>query len=79
MVLLNAGKSARNQAKIVRRTNTCGGDKKAGLPPQVGWFLPSNVNFIRAPQTMPTRCDVNFISNVIRTQRTGYKATLGPQ
>ena len=27
---MSAGKSARNQASIVNRTNTCGGMKKAG-------------------------------------------------
>ena len=36
MVLMSAGKSARNQASIVNRTNVCGGMKKAGLAPRVG-------------------------------------------
>jgi len=42
MVLMNASRSARNQASIVNRTNTCGGNKKGGLSPSVGWFLSSN-------------------------------------
>ena len=37
MVLYSAGKMARGAAKIVNRP-TCGGDKKGGLAPTVGWF-----------------------------------------
>ena len=37
MVLYNAGKMARNAASIMNRP-TCGGDKKGGLAPSVGWF-----------------------------------------
>ena len=37
MVLYTAGKMARGAAKIVNRP-TCGGDKKGGLAPSVGWF-----------------------------------------
>lgn len=37
MVLYNAGKMARNVASIVNRP-TCGGNKKGGLAPSVGWF-----------------------------------------
>ncbi len=51
MVLSNAAKAARNQASIVNRTNVCGGNKKSGLAPSVGWFLSSNPNLIGAPQT----------------------------
>ena len=56
MVLLNAAKSARLQNLIVNRNNTCGGVKKAGLAPRVGWFLGSNVHFRRAPQSLPRFC-----------------------
>jgi hypothetical protein len=46
MVLYTAGKAARSVAKIVNRP-TCGGNKKGGLAPSVGWFngmttLPAN-------------------------------------
>ena len=36
MVLVNAGKMARNAASIVNRTNVCGGDKKGGLATRIG-------------------------------------------
>ena len=45
MVLLNAGKAARNAASIVNRP-TCGGDKKGGLAPTIGAFISSNPNLI---------------------------------
>jgi hypothetical protein len=51
MVLMNAAKSARNQASIINRTNTCGGIKKSGLAPSVGWFLSSNPNLRGATNT----------------------------
>jgi hypothetical protein len=50
MVLSNASKMARNQASIVNRF-TCGGPKKAGLAPTVGWYLSSNPNLIGAVNT----------------------------
>ena len=56
MVLMNAGKSARFQNTIVNRNNTCGGVKKAGLAPRVGWILGSNVQKSRAPQKVPLTC-----------------------
>jgi hypothetical protein len=51
MVLLNAAKSARNQASIVNRTNVCGGNKKCGLAPTIGAFVSSNPSLIRATNT----------------------------
>jgi len=51
MVLMNASRSARNQASIVNRTNTCGGQKKGGLSPSVGWFLSSNPQLRGATNT----------------------------
>ena len=74
MVLMSAGKSARNQASIVNRTNTCGGMKKAGLAPRVGWFMSSQPFLLRAPQTVPLFCVPN---TTIQTQKYGYRATIG--
>ena len=79
---MSAGKSARNQASIVNRTNTCGGMKKAGLAPRVGWYLSSNTMLIGAPQTTPqySFCvsSPNWpISKTIQTQSYGYHATHG--
>ena len=74
MVLMSAGRSARNQASIVNRTNICGGMKKAGLAPRVGWYLTSNVNLRGAPQTIPRICVPN---RTIQTQKYGYHATIG--
>ena len=71
---MSAGKAARNQASIVNRTNVCGGNKKSGLAPRVGWYLTSNVNLIGAPQTIPRFCIPN---RTVQTQKTGYLATIG--
>jgi hypothetical protein len=51
MVYMSGSRSARNQASIVNRTNVCGGSKKGGLAPSVGWFLYSNPNLIGATNT----------------------------
>ena len=69
---MSAGKSARNQASIVNRTNTCGGMKKAGTAPRVGWYLSSNVGLKGAPQSLPIKCVGN---TTVQTQRVGYRAT----
>ena len=75
MVYLSGSKSARNQASIVNRTNTCGGGaKKAGLAPRVGWFMQNNPSLVGAPQTLPLICVPN---TTVQTQRTGYRATIG--
>ncbi len=75
MVYNSAGKSARYQNSIVNRTNTCGGGaKKAGIAPRVGWFMTSNVNLTRAPQSLPLICVPN---TTIQTQQYGYRATHG--
>jgi hypothetical protein len=73
MVLMNAGRNARNVASIVNRPN-CGGSKKAGTAPRVGWYLTSNVNLVGAPQSVPRLCIPN---TTIQTQKYGYRATLG--
>jgi hypothetical protein len=74
MVLSNASKAARNQASIVNRTNVCGGNKKAGIAPRIGFFMQSNPNLKRAPQSIPAICVPN---RTIQTQRYGYRATIG--
>ena len=71
---MNAGRAARNSASIVNRQNVCGGNKKAGLAPRVGWYLSSNVNLIGAPQTIHRFCIPN---RTIQTLKYGYRATIG--
>ena len=71
---MSAGRAARNAASIVNRTNVCGGNKKGGLAPRVGWFLSSNPMLIGAPQTLPRFCIPN---RTVQTQQTGYRATIG--
>jgi hypothetical protein len=74
MVLYNAGKAARNAASITNRP-TCGGDKKGGLSPSVGWYLSSNVNLRRATNSQfALKCVGNYSHP---TQRYGYSATIG--
>ena len=74
MVYMSGSKSARNAASIVNRTNTCGGNKKSGIAPTVGWFMSSNPMLIGAPQTIPRFCIPN---RTIQTQKYGYRATHG--
>jgi len=74
MVYMSGSKAARNSASLVNRTNVCGGVKKAGLAPTVGWFLGSNPMLLRAPQTIPRFC---IPSRTIQTQKYGYHATIG--
>jgi hypothetical protein len=71
---MSGSRSARNQASIVNRTNVCGGPKKAGTAPRVGWFLSSNPMLIGAPQSVSPICMPNF---TVQTQKYGYKATHG--
>ena len=71
---MSAGKAARNQASIVNRTNTCGGPKKAGIVPRIGWFMQSNPRLIGASQSVPMFCIPN---RTIQTQKYGYSATHG--
>jgi hypothetical protein len=73
MVLMNAGKNARNACSITNRP-TCGGVKKAGTAPRVGWYLASNPMLIGAPQSVPRFCMSN---RTIQTQSYGYRATHG--
>lgn len=79
MVYMSGGKMARNAASITNKP-TCGGNKKGGLSPSVGYFLSSNVNMTRAINTqwvggMPPMC---IPSQTIQTQKYGYHATHSP-
>jgi len=74
MVLSNGSKSARYQQSICNLQNVCGGPKKAGIAPRVGFFLSNNPSLIGAVQSVPKTC---VISNTIQTQLYGYHATLG--
>jgi hypothetical protein len=73
MVLMNASKSARNQASIINRTNVCGGNKKGGLTPRIGLFMSSNPSMIGATNTQfGLLCIPN---RTIQTQKYGVQAT----
>ena len=74
MVLLNAAKAARHSASLITRTNICGGPKKAGIVPKVGFFMTSSAATRRAPQSLPKFCIPN---RTIQTQNYGYRATHG--
>ncbi len=74
MVLYSAGRAARNAASICNRTNVCGGPKKAGTAPRVGWFMSSQPFLLRVPQGNPRFCIPN---TTVQTQQTGYRATIG--
>ena len=74
MVYMSGSKMARNQASIVNRP-TCGGVKKGGLAPSIGWYLYSNPNLIGATNTQyGLVCRPNL---TIQTQSYGYRATIG--
>jgi len=74
MVYMSGGRMARNQSSIVARQNVCGGPKKAGIAPRVGWFMQCNPRLLRAPQRLPLRCVPNM---TIQTQKYGYSAVHG--
>jgi hypothetical protein len=74
MVLMTS-KMARNAASIVNRTNVCGGPKKSGLAPTVGWYLSSNPSLIRATNTQFGL--VCIPNRTVQTQKYGYHATHG--
>ena len=72
MVYMSGSKMSRNIASIVNRP-TCGGNKKGGLAPQVGYFMSSNPNLIRATNTLfGLFCRPNL---TIQTQVYGVRAT----
>ena len=70
---MSGSRNARNQASIIARTNVCGGPKKAGTAPRVGWFLSSQPYLIRAPQNVPLICVPN---RTVQVQQIGYRATI---
>ena len=74
MVLSNGSKSARLQQSICNLQNVCGGPKKAGVAPRVGFFLSNNPSLIGAVQSVPKTCVPN---TSIQTQQYGYRATIG--
>jgi len=81
MVYMSGSKAARNAASLVNRP-TCGGNKKAGTGPRVGWFLSSMPFMLRVPNNVPqyTQCIGSAswpISRTIQTQQYGYRATIG--
>ena len=72
---MGGSRNARNAASICNRTNICGGMKKGGLAPSVGWYLSSNPNLIGATNTQfGLICRPNL---KIQTQSYGYRATHG--
>ena len=77
---MSAGRSARNQSSIINRTNICGGPKKAGLAPRVGWYLSSNVGLRRAPQSVPPFCKDEVLASLLTLLKisTNY-FTYGPR
>jgi hypothetical protein len=70
---MSGGKAARNQASITARP-TCGGTKKAGTAPRIGFFMQCNPSLRRAPQTLPIKCVPN---TSVQTQKYGYHAVHG--
>ena len=81
MVYMSGSKMARNAASITNLP-TCGGPKKSGTAPRVGFFLSNNPMLIGAPQSVPqySFCfsSPNWpISTTIQTQKYGYRATIG--
>ena len=74
MVYMNGGKMARHAASITNLP-TCGGPKKAGLAPSIGWFMSSNPTMLRATNTQfGLKCIPN---RTTQTQKYGYSATHG--
>jgi len=60
---MSGSRAARNQASIINRTNICGGNKKGGLAPTVGLYLPSNPNLIGAINTQYGQVCIGNYSN----------------
>ena len=68
---MSAGKNARFQSSIINRP-TCGGSKKAGTAPHIGWRLFGSSRHVGAPQSVIFQC---FPSTIVQNQRIGYSAT----
>ena len=56
MVYLSIGKHSTQS--ISNKINTCGGNKKAGVGPRVGWYIASSILSRRVQQSVPMSCDV---------------------
>ena len=69
---MSGSKIARNSASLINRPN-CGGNKKGGLAPSVGWYLSSNPNLIGASNTQYRLACVP--NRTVHTQQYGYRAT----
>jgi len=77
MVYMSGSKMSRYSASIVNRPN-CGGVKKGGLAPSIGWFMSSNPSLIRATNSaIQSRFCLYPFNTTIQTQRYGYRATIG--
>ena len=74
MVYYSGSKSSRHAASISNRTNVCGGPKKAGIVPRIGWVMQSNTTLRRGTQSINPFCIPN---TTIQTQKYGYRATIG--
>jgi hypothetical protein len=72
---MSGSRNSRNAASIVNRTNTCGGNKKGGLAPSIGWYLSSKPNLIGATNTQYGL--ICIPNRTIQTQSYGYRATIG--
>lgn len=71
MVLSGSTRTSRISSIINRPT--CGGNKKAGIAPSIGWFMNASPSLIRAPATLfGLSCVPNTIN---QNQQTGYHAT----
>ena len=70
MVYFSGSRMARNAASITNRPN-CGGNKKCGLAPSVGWFMPSNPNLIGATNT---QLGLKCIGNYTNASQSALKA-----
>jgi hypothetical protein len=70
---MSGSKMSRNAASIINRPS-CGGPKKAGIAPRIGWFMQNNPSLRGAPQSLPLICIPNTTT---QTQKYGYKATIG--
>ena len=74
IMVLSSSKWTSHTDSICNRQNVCGGPKKAGTGPNVGWFMTSNPGIRGAPKSVPLSC---VVSMTVQTQKYGYSATHG--
>lgn len=70
MVYMSGSKAARNQASLINRP-TCGGPKKAGLTPTIGWYLSSNPTMKGA---LNTQLGVVCVGNYSNSSQSALRA-----